>query len=142
MTSPAATVLLDCSTTEPTVKPALVIAELAVAWVSPTTLGTLTEPLPEPPPHAARVAAAISNMHRRIINARLLPPVFVMIPSYASFQPLKLRSRLRAIYSINPGPMGFGENLLVLARPRCRSRSCRRSRRASESEIALRDASV
>ena len=42
MTLPAATVLLDCWVIVPTTKPALVIAEVAAACVSPTTLGTAT----------------------------------------------------------------------------------------------------
>ena len=42
MTLPEATVLLDCRVTVPSTKPAPVMAVLAPACVSPTTLGTDT----------------------------------------------------------------------------------------------------
>jgi hypothetical protein len=42
MTLPAATVALDAVVTVPRVNPAAVIALVAAAWVSPTTLGTVT----------------------------------------------------------------------------------------------------
>src|ERR1700732_1109144 len=42
MTLPAATVVLDCMVTVPTTRPAPVIAVVAAAWVSVTTLGTDT----------------------------------------------------------------------------------------------------
>ena len=42
ITSPQATVLLDAVVTVPSTKPTPVMAEVAVAWVSPTTLGTET----------------------------------------------------------------------------------------------------
>src|SRR5204863_9401924 len=42
MTLPAATVLLDCIVTAPTVRPAPVMALAAAACVWPTTLGTAT----------------------------------------------------------------------------------------------------
>jgi hypothetical protein len=44
MTLPAATVLLDSMVTVPTARPALVMAEVAAAWVWPTTLGAVTDP--------------------------------------------------------------------------------------------------
>src|SRR5438067_1673408 len=42
ITLPEATVLLDCCVTAPTVRPALVMALVAAAWVWPTTFGTGT----------------------------------------------------------------------------------------------------
>jgi hypothetical protein len=42
ITKPDATVALDCVVTEPTVKPAPVIAEVAALWLKPTTFGTVT----------------------------------------------------------------------------------------------------
>ena len=65
MTLPEATVLLDWVVTVPTVNPAPVMAELAAAWVSPTTFGTLTvvgllePPESPPPPQAVRISAAM-----------------------------------------------------------------------------------
>ena len=48
MTSPAATVALDCVVTVPTVRPAPVMAVLAAVCVSPTTFGTVTPVLGGP----------------------------------------------------------------------------------------------
>jgi hypothetical protein len=45
MTVPEGTVVLDCVVIVPTVRPAVVIALLAAAWVLPTTFGTDTLPL-------------------------------------------------------------------------------------------------
>src|SRR5215210_668931 len=42
MTDPAGTALLDAVVTAPTVRPALVMADVAAAWARPTTLGTAT----------------------------------------------------------------------------------------------------
>jgi hypothetical protein len=74
ITFPEATVLLDWVVTVPTVNPAPVMAELAAAWVSPTTFGTLTVvELPEPPespppPHAVRISAPMNAIEPIVIH--------------------------------------------------------------------------
>jgi hypothetical protein len=85
MTSPEATLLLDCVVTVPTVRPAPVIAVVAAACVSPATLGTLTCVLPLPPesldpPHAASAAAAIVNIEPLMTNVVLLTAIYPPIP--------------------------------------------------------------
>lgn len=86
ITSPLATEALDALVTATTVSPAPVIAVVAAAWVSPTTLGTLTwaAPLPSDPPQAVTADA------RRTISAALaaicLDPIkFTAIPFAVRF---------------------------------------------------------
>ena len=45
MTSPLATVLLEAVVTVPTTRPTPVMADVAIACVSPTTFGTDTSPV-------------------------------------------------------------------------------------------------
>jgi hypothetical protein len=78
MTSPEATVPLDCLVTAPTVRPAPVIAVLAAACVSPTTLGTDTDAGPvettratEEPLAALVPAAGVSLMTLPLATAAL-----------------------------------------------------------------------
>jgi hypothetical protein len=72
ITSPEATVLLDCMVTAPTASPAPVTALVAAACVSPTTFGTLTVELPpDPPPQAVNPNPARASM-KPLIDMRLL----------------------------------------------------------------------
>jgi hypothetical protein len=82
MTSPEATLLLDCGVTVPTVRPAPLIAALAATWVSPTTFGTLTWPSDPLPPQAVKAPAAITH-----IEPLSSHPIFLtaMCPSHPNF---------------------------------------------------------
>src|SRR5579859_1216557 len=71
MTLPAATVALDCMVTAPAVSPAPVMALVAAACVSPTTLGieiVVPPPgeLPPPPPQAAKAPKNPARAYRCI----------------------------------------------------------------------------
>jgi hypothetical protein len=100
ITSPDAAVGLLAIDIEPTVSPAPVIAELALACVSPTTFGTLTlvvvlPPPPPPPPQpvSARSAAASVEIPIPAFKARIVSPYswgYEMIPAV---KPSAIRER-------------------------------------------------
>jgi hypothetical protein len=72
MTSPEATLLLDCIVTAPNVRPAPVIEVVAAAWVMPTTLGTETIEVPPEPPPPPPQPEAISSVEMAMILAMLI----------------------------------------------------------------------
>ncbi|HEX9140505.1 MAG TPA: hypothetical protein VF848_12000 [Steroidobacteraceae bacterium] len=72
MTLPAATVALLAIVTVPSVSPAPVIAVVAIAWVSPTTFGTVTAMAPELLLQLEQLVSARLNAIIQTVRARLL----------------------------------------------------------------------